>query len=55
VSSARILVLASHSMPLLQQWCDRAILLDQGRIVHSGPVSEVAEAYAEREGRPVKG
>jgi ABC-2 type transport system ATP-binding protein/lipopolysaccharide transport system ATP-binding protein len=29
VRSSSILVLASHSMPLLEQWCNRAILLDR--------------------------
>ena len=45
VSATSILVLASHSMPLLQEWCNRAILLDQGRIVAAGGVAEVAAIY----------
>jgi len=45
VSATSILVLASHSMPLLQEWCNRAILLDQGRIVAAGGVAEVVAAY----------
>jgi ABC-2 type transport system ATP-binding protein/lipopolysaccharide transport system ATP-binding protein len=45
VSSTSILVLASHTMPLLEEWCNRAILLDQGRIVASGGVKEVAAIY----------
>src|SRR6266478_5748868 len=45
VSATSILVLASHSLPLLQEWCNRAILLDQGRIVAAGDVAEVVAAY----------
>jgi homopolymeric O-antigen transport system ATP-binding protein len=45
VGESSILVLASHSIPLLEEWCNRAILLDSGRIVASGSVSEVAALY----------
>jgi len=45
VSSTSILVLASHTLPLLEEWCNRAILLDQGRVVASGSVKDVAAIY----------
>lgn len=45
VSSTSILVLASHSMPLLREWCNRAVLLDRGRIVAAGAVGEIEAAY----------
>lgn len=45
VGRSSILVLASHSVPLLQEWCNRAILLDRGQLVASGTVTEVTEAY----------
>ena len=45
LASTSILVLASHSVPLLKEWCNRAILLDHGRIVAMGGVEEVAAAY----------
>jgi homopolymeric O-antigen transport system ATP-binding protein len=48
LSGASILVLASHSVPLLEEWCNRAILLERGRLVAAGPVAEVAEVYASR-------
>src|SRR5436190_21985554 len=48
VSGTSILVLASHSMPLLDEWCNRAILLDHGHVVASGPVGEVAALYEQR-------
>ena len=45
VSGTSILVLASHSLPLLEEWCNRAVLLDHGRIAAEGSVAEVAAAY----------
>ena len=45
LSRTRILILASHSMDLLQRWCNTAILLERGRVVCSGPVAEVAKLY----------
>jgi len=48
VRGSRILVLATHSMPLVEEWCNRAILLDQGHVVASGDVKEVVEAYRAR-------
>jgi ABC-2 type transport system ATP-binding protein/lipopolysaccharide transport system ATP-binding protein len=47
VQRSNIMVLASHSVPLLEQWCNRAILLDEGQIRASGDVSTVAAAYRE--------
>src|ERR1700686_3615996 len=38
LSGASILALASHSLPLLQEWCNRAVLLDHGRITAVGSV-----------------
>ena len=45
VDASSILVLASHSIPILEEWCNRAILLDHGRIVEMGAVKEIAAAY----------
>ena len=45
VSRSSILVLASHSMELLREWCNRGILLVQGHIVSMGPLEEVIGAY----------
>jgi len=45
VANSSIMVLASHSMPLLEEWCNRAILLDQGRVVCAGDVAQVAGVY----------
>jgi len=39
-------VLASHSDDLIRRMCNRAILLDHGRIVADGPTAEVLDIYA---------
>ena len=43
----RTVVFVSHSMPAVLRLCDRAILLDHGRIVTDGPTSRVVRAYLE--------
>jgi ABC-type polysaccharide/polyol phosphate transport system ATPase subunit len=45
VSSSSILVLASHSQDLLRKWCNRGLLLKQGRIESYGTIDEVIAAY----------
>jgi len=45
VGGSSILVLASHSIPILEEWCKRASLLDHGRILEMGAVKEIAAAY----------
>ena len=50
VAGSSILVLASHALPLLKEWCNRAVLLDQGRIVASGSVDEIAAIYEAQHG-----
>jgi ABC-type polysaccharide/polyol phosphate transport system ATPase subunit len=46
VGSSSILVLASHSTDLLRRWCNRGLLLQQGRIATQGDIEEVLKAYA---------
>jgi len=45
VAGSSIVVLASHALPLLREWCTRAVLLEHGRIVADGAVDEVAQVY----------
>ena len=45
LSGTSILVLASHSLPLVKEWCNRAILLDHGRVAAMGSVDDVTAAY----------
>ena len=44
---ASIVVFATHSLDVLPTFCDRTILLKQGRIVADGPTSDVVRLYAE--------
>ncbi len=41
VSKAEILVLATHDMAIVREWCTRVIRLDAGRIAQDGSVTEV--------------
>ncbi|HEC27451.1 MAG TPA: ATP-binding cassette domain-containing protein [Gammaproteobacteria bacterium] len=41
----RTVLFVSHNMPAVNMLCDRAILLDGGRMVHEGPVHDVVSAY----------
>ncbi len=41
------IVVVSHSVELVTQFCDRAIWLDHGRIMADGPAAEVAQRYKE--------
>ena len=41
VREAGILVLATHSMPIVRRWCNRVIRMESGRIVQDGPVDAV--------------
>ena len=51
------LLIVSHDRSAVQQLCDRAILLDQGRLIKDGGVEEVMDYYnaliAERENQTV--
>jgi ABC-type polysaccharide/polyol phosphate transport system ATPase subunit len=45
VTDAHILVLASHNNTILRQFCNKALLLDSGRIRRFGPLEEVLAEY----------
>jgi lipopolysaccharide transport system ATP-binding protein len=45
VDAARILVIASHSRELVEQVCNRGVLLDKGQIIADGPISEITRRY----------
>ena len=46
-SGNRAVVLVSHAEQQLERLCDRAICLEQGKIVAEGPVETVLAAYAD--------
>jgi ABC-type polysaccharide/polyol phosphate transport system ATPase subunit len=48
IQRTRILVLASHSDPLIRSMCNRAILLEKGRVIEIGPIDEVINRYHQR-------
>ncbi len=41
----KTVVLVTHSMTAVQQYCNKAILLEDGRITEAGGVTKVAQAY----------
>jgi ABC-type polysaccharide/polyol phosphate transport system ATPase subunit len=45
IDKAAVMVLATHDLQICQQWCNKAVWLDQGRIVQVGDVDEVTNAY----------
>jgi len=45
VRGAEILVLSTHNAAIAQNWCTRALWLDQGQIRADGPPAEVLEQY----------
>lgn len=45
VARAGILVLASHDVDLIKTTCNRAILLEEGRIVAAGAIDEILARY----------
>ena len=48
VAKASVLVLASHSLDTCRQFCNKALWMDQGQIVSSGPIDEILDAYAQK-------
>jgi lipopolysaccharide transport system ATP-binding protein len=44
-ATGRTVVFVSHQLQAVAQLCDRALLLDEGRIVMDGPSSEVVASY----------
>jgi ABC-type polysaccharide/polyol phosphate transport system ATPase subunit len=51
IERSSILVLSSHSDELVRSMCNRAILLDHGRIVAEGSTEDVIERYREMNAR----
>jgi len=45
VGGSKIVVLATHSLSLIRQVCNRAILIDNGRVKSIGSVSKVVGVY----------
>lgn len=52
ISSSRILVLASHDMGILSQFCNKAALMKSGQIVGFGPIEDVVAQYRDGDVQP---
>jgi ABC-2 type transport system ATP-binding protein len=48
VRAAKAVVLVTHDMEWVREYCNRAVLLEKGRIVLEGPPEEVVELHLER-------
>jgi lipopolysaccharide transport system ATP-binding protein len=45
VRGADILVLSSHQIAIVRNWCSRVVWLDQGQVIADGPTDEVLDRY----------
>ncbi|TWT16930.1 ABC transporter ATP-binding protein [Luteimonas wenzhouensis] len=59
VSGSRIVVLASHSVGLLREVCNKGVVLEAGRLVYAGDIVESLRAYHEllakvRDNQPIE-
>ncbi len=45
IDKAGLMVVASHSMSIIQQWCNIAMVLHHGKLVSMGPVEESIKEY----------
>lgn len=48
----KTIIFVSHSMGLVKEYCDRAILIEKGKITHEGVADEVADAYTSLFNKP---
>ena len=46
IDSTHILVIASHDPRTLRRFCNKAVLLEEGRVARFGPIEDVLDAYA---------
>jgi ABC-type polysaccharide/polyol phosphate transport system ATPase subunit len=44
-AKGRTIVLVTHNMSMVERFCDRAMLLERGRVAHVGDPLAIAEAY----------
>ena len=53
METQRTVIFVSHDLNSLTRFCDRAIWLEQGRVVLDGPAKDVVAAYADKVRRAV--
>ena len=44
-SLGHTIIIVSHAPPIISRFCDRALLIDAGRVILDGPANEVADRY----------
>ena len=44
-AAGHAIILVSHEPSIITRFCDRALLLEHGRVTQDGPASQVAGAY----------
>jgi ABC-type polysaccharide/polyol phosphate transport system ATPase subunit len=52
INRANVLILASHSEGMIREMCNKALLLDQGKLIDYGPIDQVFEKYHELNSQP---
>ncbi len=50
----KTIIFVSHSMGLVKEYCDKAILIEDGKITHQGTAEDVANEYLKLFNRPAK-
>ncbi len=45
LEDAGILVIASHAMKILRDWCNKGMLLEHGRLIAYGPIEDIIARY----------
>jgi ABC-2 type transport system ATP-binding protein len=45
LAQAGILIIASHGMSMLRQWCNKGMLLEHGKLIAYGPIDDVIARY----------
>jgi ABC-type polysaccharide/polyol phosphate transport system ATPase subunit len=48
VGKARAIVLVTHDLSFVSEFCNRAILVERGQLIHEGGPAEVVDLYRER-------
>ena len=48
VDKAKAIVLVTHDLSYVTEFCNRAILIELGRVIREGPPAEVVQLYRER-------
>ncbi len=46
-SEGRTIIFVTHDMASVERFCDRAMLLDRGRVLEIGPAEEISRSYSE--------